>query len=547
MFIYHFNRLIHNRVLWILFAVVVAFAFLSVDSCSSTPGGNGPAAGTLGGKPVDAGQFALAERFVGGGRSRPGDMPPALVETQAWQHLAALQAARSLHLDGTPDEIRQAIRETPAFSNQGQFDPRRFQQVIQQSLGVDVGTYQKLMADQIALAKLSQAIGAASLVSPMEIEDELASWTDQFTIRIATISNTFDRAELPLEEGELQAYYDAHRERFARPDRVAVHYAAMDVTNFSAAVTVHEDDIVDYYDANASQYTHPGTNDTLVTRPLDEVRDEIVSALTLDEARYAAGTNVAAFMESLSPDDGNQFAWRSKARRMQVGTTPLFAAEDFVPGIEPAAQEAFREAAFDLDPARLDARLAVVPGDRQVYLLMVWTNSPAFTPSFEEVREPVVPLALAEARADAFQALCTAKRNAVRADMDQGTGFAAAAGAAGLAVSTSQTFSVQAASRTAFPDAVDLIPVAMRLRPGELSDTVLTRTGGHLIHVEARQPGDALATELARPQVRDALIRRRETALFTEWMAWNLKRIGFHSERLAYAADAAADEADSEE
>lgn len=181
MFIYHFNRLIHNRVLWILFAVVVAFAFLSVDSCSSTPGGNGPAAGTLGGKPVDAGQFALAERFVGGGRSRPGDMPPALVETQAWQHLAALQAARSLHLDGTPDEIRQAIRETPAFSNQGQFDPRRFQQVIQQSLGVDVGTYQKLMADQIALAKLSQAIGAASLVSPMEIEDELASWTDQFS------------------------------------------------------------------------------------------------------------------------------------------------------------------------------------------------------------------------------------------------------------------------------------------------------------------------------------------------------------------------------
>lgn len=544
MFIYHFNRLIHNRVLWILFAVVVAFAFLSVDSCSSTPGGNGPATGTLGGKPVDAAQFALAERFVGGGRNRPDDMPPALVETQAWRHLAALQTARNLRLEGTPDEIRQAIRETPAFSSQGQFDPRRFQQVIQQSLGVDVGTYQQLMADQIALAKLSQAISGASLVSPMELDDELSAWTDQFTIRIATISNTVARADLPQEEGDLLAYYDAHRERFALPDRVAVHYAALDVTNFSAAVTIHEDDIADYYDANASHFTHPGTNDTLVTRPLDEVRDEIVNALTLDEARFAAGTNVAAFMESLVQNDFSQFAWRSKARRMQVGTTPLFAAEDYVPGIEPEAQEAFREAAFDLDPDRLDARLAVVPGDRQVYLLMAWTNSPAFTPAFEAVRDQIVPLALAEARAEAFQNLCRAKRDAILATMDNGADFAAAAEAAAITVSTSQTFSVQAASRTAFPDAQDLIPVAMRLRAGELSETVITRTGGRLIYVESRQPGDALATELVRPQVRDALIRRRETALFTEWMEWNLKRIGFHSERLAYAADAAADEAD---
>ena len=37
MFIYHFNRLIRNRILWGFFAIIIAVAFVAVDSCFRQP------------------------------------------------------------------------------------------------------------------------------------------------------------------------------------------------------------------------------------------------------------------------------------------------------------------------------------------------------------------------------------------------------------------------------------------------------------------------------------------------------------------------------
>jgi parvulin-like peptidyl-prolyl isomerase len=536
-FIYHFNRLIHNRLLWIIFAVVVAFAFLSVDSCSSNLKDSNRTAGKLGGKTVDAERFAFAERFVSGSRNRAADIPPALVETQTWRHLAALHTAGAMGLGSTADEIRQAIREVPAFANQGQFDARIYRQAIAQSLGVAPATYERLMADQIVLAKLTQTVGSAGLVSAMELDDEVAAWTDLFTIQYATISNRFAAADLAVSDDDLRTFYAENQAAFALPDRVGVHYASLPVSNFCASVTIPEDDIAEFYDNNASRFTRSTTNDTLVTRALAEVRDEIVAELTLDEARYVAGTNAAAFMETLSMDGFNQFAWRARARQMQVATTPLFAEDGFVPGIEPEAEEEFRNAAFDLDATRLDARYAVVPGKEKVYLLMAWTNSPAYTPAFADIRRRIEPLALNQARAKAFKRLCDEQRSSLQAALTKGSTFPAAAAAQTLNVSTALTFAVQSASRMDLPNAQTVIPATMRLRKGELSEPVSIGDDELVIYVVDRKPGDAISSEMVRTQIREGLVRRRESAVIADWMQWNLETIGFSSARAVLLTD----------
>jgi hypothetical protein len=547
-FIYHFNRLIRNRVVWIIFATVVALAFLSVD-CSSGPS-RGHTVGKLGDKNIDSARFSLAERFVGGGRNRPLDVSPALVETQAWQHLAALHTAVSLGLSSTPEEIRQTIRQVPAFSNGSHFDARIYRERVAQALGITPAAYEQLMADQIILGKLGQSVASAVLIAPMELEDEVAAWTDQFTIRYAMISNRFAEADMELDTEALQGFYNENRDRFALPDRVGVHYASIPVTNFSAHVTLPEEDIVDYYEGNLSSYTRPSTNNTTVTLTLDEVRDEIVAELTLEEARFIAATNIAAFMSSLGLEDFKQFTWRSQARRMEVSSTPLFAENAFVPGIEDEAQEEFRETAFDLDPSRLDARYAVVPGREKVYLLMAWTNVPAYTPAFGEVANQVRPLALAEARDKAFQKECEEIRDRLQETLAQeGQSFETAAAAQSLNVSTSYTFAVQSAGRGDFPNAQAVIPVAMRLRKGELSKPVAVFRGALLTYIVDRQPGDALAAEMVRPQVREALARRREQTVVEDWMRWNLNEVGFTTTQQAPApaVDYDDDEDDFEE
>ena len=274
-----------------------------------------------------------------------------------------------------------------------------------------------------------------------------------------------------------------------------------------------------------------------------------MAELTLEEARFIAATNIAAFMSSLGLEDFKQFTWRSQARRMTVASTPLFAEDGFVPGIEDEAQEEFRETAFDLDPSRLDARYAVVPGKEYVYLLMAWTNVPAYTPAFGEVADQVRPLALAEAREKAFQKECEEIRDRMQETLAQdGQTFESAAAAQTLNVSTSYTFAVQSAGRSDFPNAQAVIPVAMRLRKGELSEPVPVFRGALLAYVVDRRPGDALAAEMVRPQVRQALARRREQTVVEDWMRWNLDDVGFvPAQAPAPALDYDDDEDDFEE
>ncbi|MBR4611683.1 MAG: hypothetical protein IKO40_03110, partial [Kiritimatiellae bacterium] len=70
MFIYHFNRMIRSRILWIIFAVVIAFAFLSVDSCYRNPGGRGGAernpneAGSVAGESVSYDEYDFTRRML---------------------------------------------------------------------------------------------------------------------------------------------------------------------------------------------------------------------------------------------------------------------------------------------------------------------------------------------------------------------------------------------------------------------------------------------------------------------------------------------------
>ena len=71
--------------------------------------------------------------------------------------------------------------------------------------------------------------------------------------------------------------------------------------------------------------------------------------------------------------------------------------------------------------------------------------------------------------------------------------------------------------------------MAMRLRKGDLSEPIPVFRGALLAFIADRQPGDPLAVEMVRPQVREALARRRRTVIFEDWMQWNLDDLGFAS------------------
>ncbi len=539
MFIYHFNQMIRNKVLWIIFAIVVGIAFLSMPSCFSDRSSEGRSAGTLGKESISFDEYnAVAENL----RRQGLDTGSAAAETQIWARIAALHTARDLGLAATHEEVVAQIRSIPTFQKDGQFDETIYRRVLEANR-FSQDFFERTMANDLTISKLAALIHSGELVSELEIEDQVSARTDAITFQYAEISNQFAKADMKVEEADLKAYYEEHKADFALDDRVALVYGAIPVTNFIHAAVVDEVEVQDFYEGNSSRFSRQGTNG-VESIPFAEVKDEIVNELALKEAGHIAVTNLQEFVNTAFTNDVETFTWRCKARGMTTGELPLFSMEDVhFPGIERDAIANLKETALGLEAASEDYHLGIAQGLNYVYVVNVTTNDPAHTQTFDEVRSQVEPLALAAARAKAFDASAAEVRAAVAAAMATNMAFEAACAAQGLNVSTSITFTAETASPTIVRNARVLLPAVGALAKGAVSEPIKVYSGALLAHVSDRVAAEPGAAATAREQVRSSLAGIGPGAAFAEWMIWNLERTGFSSKQVEFFTATADDSA----
>ena len=526
MFIYHFNRLIRSRILWGFFAIIIAVAFVAVDSCFQSPQAT-QTAGSINGKKIPFSQFEQTVQAIRGfGRNRDNEASANVVDRKAWQQIAARLTAEKNGMSSAKEEVRTMLREVPGFQGANGFDINRYRTILAEQ-GLTPAMYENLVSHQLAMMKVASLVEAANWVAPLELEDELAAMTDRFTVQVAAVSNRFANVEMRLTEADTRKFYEENKASFALPDRVAVRYISVPVTNYMAFVKVPEEELQEYYDSHTETYSRTTTNNTTVPIPYAEVRGKILAELQLEEARYCASTSVTFNIYGKLANAGSNALMIAAAQaKLPVKTTPLFGAEDTLYWTDNSKE--FASAAFELDPDRTDSRFGIVKGDSFIYVIEPIEHAPAHTPPYEKVLNDLRPRALAKARSEAFQSYTKELRTDLRKLIDEGKGFAEAAKAKSLNVSTSLTYTVSDVQNQKFDNSFSIAYGAMTLKKGEISEPVPASAAQSLfIFVQDRQPGDALAAEMMRSQIRSGISRRRNSDLFTDWLAWNLGKQDF--------------------
>lgn len=545
MFIYHFNRMIRSRILWIVFAIVIAVAFLSVDSCYRSPSGarselDVNSAGTIGGEPVSYDEYEFTRQLL---QSSTANLSPAATETQVWAHIAAMRTAKELGISATSRELSDRIVATPDFQINGAFNRNRYEQVVRNALGVSIQTFERMQAQYIVLYKLMAVVSAGAAPSQMEIDDELGQYTDEFSFRYATVANTHADEKIEADDAEIEDYYNRHKDDFALPARVGVKFVALSATNFLDAVVLEDvdADIQDIYESDPSKYTRRGTNG-VEQLTLDEARGQILDELKTAEAVHIATTNLVAFMEDLGDADLDSFTWRSKARGLSVSDTPLFAYEtDYIPGVEASALDEFRTEASDLDDSRADARYAIARGKRNVYLMRIATNDVAHVQSLSEVADTIRPLVIAEKRVALFDEDAKKALDSLKAEMegkgDFAEAFTAACAGLELPVSSNVTFSLVGGNAEGVEHATELIPAVLRMKAGDISDPVKISGGALIVCLDSRTRKDSQDSMFEVASARDRIVSQRSQAadarFFAEWLVQNLNEKTFYSKTLA--------------
>lgn len=544
MFIYHFNRMIRNKLLWVIFAIVIAIAFLSVDSCFMGSRSTEGYAGKLGKEKITLSEYNMVREMVS---MQGADMNKAETETQIWEMIAALRTADKMGLRASAEEVRATIKSIPYFQQNGVFSMDAYTRAVA-SMGSfgSIQQFEAYLANDITLRKLSSVVGAGSFMSQMEVDAQVAAITDKITFKYATIEPGDESKNVAVDDAAVKAYYDDNTDSYKLQDRVAVKFASLPVSNFLASVTVPDDDIADYYDSNPSKYTREGTNG-VEQIALDEVKDDIRAELAMQEAAHVALTNLYDFVESLSTNDIATFEWRAKAKGMTIADAALFDADvRALAGVEADAIDAFKESALELDALRDDSRYGVAEGKEFVYIIGAVTNDPAHVRDFEEVKALANAGAVREATKKAFDAKADDLRAKIVADVASGKAFAEAAAAYGLNVSTSVTFTAQDSAID--PAIRRLTSSVVRVAKGDVSDVIASAPNAVVAFVEDRVAADDVAILQARDQVRQMYGSLGAATAFKTWLSDNLKSIGYASnQQPAAAADDEAEEYDEDE
>ena len=540
MVIHQFNKLIRNKWLWGVFAVIVggafAFDFLVDDLLrDGRSGGSGEVSGigTLAGKPVDAMLFDdMTEDIRGFGRQRDWQMKSSDVNRTAWENYAALAVAERDGLVASDAKVGAAIKGDRSFQVNGAFSfdlyRRRLSSISESLTPVRFEAYLKRMFTLMNIEQ--EVLGAATWTSPMELDQALADRTDTFTVRVAYFSQSKKDADaVKLDDASLRKWYDANVKSLELPERVKIRYVRFDATDEAvlAKMTVTEDELRDQYDATVDRYTSTGTNGVETVKKFEEVRAEVEKEVRRIAAVEFYATNLNSRVYGVKTEKGvSRLDEIAKEEGKKVETSGWFSNDgSFKEGFMVRASQVcpgadgFAEAVAELDPGSEDLRYGVVRSDRAVWLIEKAETSAKHTPTFEEAKDVIRPRALRDAKADAFKAMveAVAKKGASAVEAIDG-------------VTSNLTFTVVDLQHGVanFADSMPIARASMPLKKGEVSEFTLLGPGRALLVVcKDRSPGDLAKAMALRAQVRDELVMIQRRQLPGAWRKWNLSRLGF--------------------
>ena len=230
-------------------------------------GSQNPAVATVGESEISATELANAfnqslrnlQQRVGGQLSREQAIQLGVMQ-QALQDLIARRLvdlrARDMGLTVSDATLRQLITSDPTFQVAGRFDRGRFDQLLMAS-GLNEEDYLASLRQEVMRSALTNGVAGAAVV-PQTLVDAMYRYrNEQRGGRYAVVeTSSISGVPEPTEE-DLQAYHEAHQDRFTAPQYRALTFVTLEPEDLIGEVEVSEEQIEAEYQARLESYRTP--------------------------------------------------------------------------------------------------------------------------------------------------------------------------------------------------------------------------------------------------------------------------------------------------
>ena len=558
MVILQFNKLIRNKWVWGVFAIVVSLAFVAPDEWfrgrdDDRRGADGR--NRLENVEMDDALYEqcrmLSDGFLEKFPSRVGALFAGKTERDVWKMYAAVTTFRKAGFT-IPDAVLAERVRAVFVGEDGGFNEEEYAARVKNYFNADVKTFETMVRLVMTLEYgLGNVIGTSSWPSPMEADQAARDFTDKLTVQVATFTEDKDVKEMKLDDKGLKEWFDENVSKLSVPDRFKLRYVKFeaDSSNALARVKLSEADIKARYDANAEKGMYDikpaTTNDVKKVKPLADVRADIEKALRAEGALELVKGDV----DDLTGDDiywNNPEAAKgllpkvaqSTKRELKtsgwlsLGYNQLRALSNPIetefPGVRRARPDILASVCNG------DRPFGIVASDKAVWLVDLVEKSPKHTPTFDEAKSSIGDMALRDAKAKAFKTKVEdfAKKG-VKAVLESGNvttnfTFSACDFVRDEAMGWANRYGEWDFSKAGFQNAEPVVFAARKLSKGEVSEFIPLGFGrGLLVVCNDRRSGDA--AELLRGErfAKRVSAGMQSAEILENWLESNLVALGF--------------------
>jgi peptidyl-prolyl cis-trans isomerase D len=412
-----------------------------------------------------------------------------------------LEEAERLDLSVSKQELVESIAAIQAFQQDGLFNKERYLQVLAyQRLSTD--EFESMQRRELLTEKVREQLQAGVNVTPGEVEEEFRLNNDQINLEFVRLTPGLFESRVKVSDEDLATYFEANREEFRTPERVALRYLQFVPSRYTEEIRFDEAELERYYRRHLDQFDIP--EQVKASHILIKV-DQTADQATRDKKRgfaeellveAKAGKDFAELARTYSDD---------KASAVKGGDLGFFTRGTMVP--------AFEQVAFNLEPGKI-SELVETPFGYHIIKIEAYTEA-GVKPLDEALDTVKAGLREEKARQHAFEKAMDAY------NINRKTGdLQAAAEANDLGLKETGLF-----ARTDAIDGIgrneEIISAAFQLEENELARPVMTEDGIFLFGLKERAASHIPALEDVRAQVEQSY-RQEQGRVLAEQAAKDL-------------------------
>ncbi|MBI4642962.1 MAG: SurA N-terminal domain-containing protein [Deltaproteobacteria bacterium] len=165
-----------------------------------------------------------------------------------------LQGGERLGIRVSNAELQEQIRNYPFFQEGGQFNERRYQQVLARNR-LNPADFEAQERQRLLMQKIIRAITSFAKVSDAELREFFQMARETVEVRYLVVSpERFLAAQRPSDP-EIEKYYQEHQEQFRTPERAKVRYLLFRAQDFQEKARPTPAEVADYIKDHGEEFT----------------------------------------------------------------------------------------------------------------------------------------------------------------------------------------------------------------------------------------------------------------------------------------------------